>query len=97
VGAGVAARHRRQRSAGHANGRCDDDLLIDLPVRSCIKQLPVGCSGCATKAPFTLREFEAGPTTPGWRLRLAATEKDLRRGRGACGAALSSAPRAPAT
>lgn len=52
----------------------DDDLLIDLPVRSCIKQLPVGCSGCARKAPFTLREFEAGPTMPGWQLRLVATE-----------------------
>jgi|GEM_PF-6064570 hypothetical protein len=56
-----------------APGR-DDELLVDLPVRAYIKQLPVGCSGCATKAPFTLREFEAGPTMPGWQLRLVATE-----------------------
>lgn len=57
-----------------ANRRHNDELRVELPVRSYIKDLTVGCSGCAAKAPFTLREFERRPTTPGWQLRLLATE-----------------------
>jgi hypothetical protein len=52
-----------------------------LPVEAWMLDQPVGCSGCSSRATFTLRQFQdAGADIPpdpailGWQLRLIGTE-----------------------
>lgn len=49
-------------------------LEIEVPIAEWMMDQTIGCSGCGEVAPFSLREFEAGPVEPGWQLRLLGTE-----------------------
>ena len=49
-------------------------LVIEVPIAEWMMDQAIGCSGCGEVAPFSLRDFEAGPVELGWQLRLLGTE-----------------------